>query len=529
MICVATRSRLLAIKTRHNCRIQSFKFSSTVSSLPSQQSESTNDYDIVINGGGIVGLAFTALINQLTHGSLKIAIYGAPEVGSLKNIGPEDPPHTRVYALSPSSIDLLKKVQAWDQIELRSQPYQAMQVWDANGPGLIKFRSSEIGAKELGRIVEDDSIVHALLTTLQSGGIHARTVFIRDSKISQLELPQRSHNGGLAVIKDSNGKKLQARLLIGADGAVSFVRSAAGMGSFGKSYGQLGVVGTVKLTEGESQRSSVYAWQRYLGDGPIALLPLWKDYASIVWSVSVPEGRRLLALSEEEWIQEVNNALQSPRQGPPFSSSSSASFADEHSSSFPPWLSTLWSASQQARGELRGLAMAAVDTARLMDPPLAPPLITSAVGSRLSFPLQFQQASAYVAPRVALIGDAAHSIHPQAGQGLNLGLQDVNALAAVVTDAISTGSDFGLESVLKAYERQRYPANLAMLSGVDMLHSLFQDRDNESQGAIKGLNMAKKVVRTAGLLGLQALGGSVRSTIIKAASEGVFSNSQSKR
>lgn len=191
---------------------------------------------------------------------------------------------------------------------------------------------------------------------------------------------------------------------------------------------------------------------RYLPTGPLALLPLWGNYCSIVWSTPVTESRRLLSLTPEEFLVELNIALQHQGQSHSVASKCDGSTVDKRDSNasssssksfFSDALHLLKHPFRVVKEEVEALILTAASASALGTPFKLPPLITSLVSRRITFPLQLQQAGKYVAPRVALIGDAAHSIHPQAGQGLNLGLADADELGEVILQAHAAGRDLG--------------------------------------------------------------------------------------
>ncbi len=206
-----------------------------------------------------------------------------------------------------------------------------------------------------------------------------------------------------------SGRTLSARLIVAADGADSRVRAMAGIATQGWRYDQQGVVATV--TPQRSHRDT--AWQRFLPEGPLAFLPLGEGRCSIVWSTSPAQAARLLALDEGAFCKELS------------------------------------SASEGVMGDI------------------------VASGPRAAFPLRLQHARDYVRPRLALIGDAAHCVHPLAGQGVNLGLLDAAALAEVLRDAQLAGRDIGALKTLRRYERWRKGDNLLMMGVMDGFKRLF--------------------------------------------------------
>jgi 2-octaprenylphenol hydroxylase len=206
-----------------------------------------------------------------------------------------------------------------------------------------------------------------------------------------------------------DGRELCARLLVGADGASSRVRHWAGVDITGWDYAQRAVVATVSTEKFHEET----AWQRFLPTGPVAFLPLYDGQCSIVWSTTPARADHLLTID-------------------------AATFALE-----------LAEASEWCLGAV------------------------TAVGPRKAFPLRLQYAQAYVKPRIALVGDAVHVVHPLAGQGVNLGLLDAAALAEVLLEAVAADRDIGSLKVLRRYERWRKGENLLMLGVLDSFKRLF--------------------------------------------------------
>lgn len=233
------------------------------------------------------------------------------------------------------------------------------------------------------------------------------------ASIEALEL-----GGGHIVLDTREGARLKTGLVVGADGADSALRTLAGISARVEEYGEQAVVANVK-TSRSHQRT---AWQRFLPGGPLALLPLADEHeCAIVWTVPTERAQALLALDESSFIAELQSALgsETPRQG---------------------------------LGRIE------------------------AAGPRAGFPLRLVHAGHYIAPRVALIGDAAHTVHPLAGQGVNLGLSDAAELAEALMEAHAHGKDIGARSVLRRYERARKGEVLGMIAALQGLHRLFGSR-----------------------------------------------------
>lgn len=527
---------------RTNRRIcQKLLSDASVASAASANAQSVvqnKDYDIIINGGGVVGAALAARLLQLSDGQLRIAMFEQGKIPSLPEEGAL--PDIRTYALSPKSIKFLDEIGAWKYIEPRSQVYNNMQIWETSGPGVIKFRAEDLSVEELGRICEDRTISAAIYRSIADAG-HSIDI-INDRKMVSFSLPKDSgnfHFDDIVVVKSNDGQSHRCQLLVGADGAMSMVRQSAGMKSFGWTYGQQAVVGTVKLDVHPTDPSPIStivrqtAWQKYLKTGPLAVLPLWGGYASIVWSLPTLEATRMRSMTDEEWVNALNSALQAQSEG---AASIGHSNPEDDASYSPmpdslhPAMSLLWAVARKGRKatldiqkELRAVVDTAVSAAQMNDPVYFPPHITQAMSPRMTFPLQLQQASSYIAPRLALVGDAAHSIHPQAGQGLNLGISDAACLAETIESAMSSGSDFGVESSLRPYHKKRFAANLAMLTAVDTIHRVFSTPETSGSGRIvnflhnRYVEDAQQVVKSLGMLGLNTVGKSVKNEMAKMA------------
>ncbi|HSG59745.1 MAG TPA: UbiH/UbiF/VisC/COQ6 family ubiquinone biosynthesis hydroxylase [Woeseiaceae bacterium] len=360
-------------------------------------------YGIVIAGAGIAGLTAAALLSQSgQQHRLKITVLDA---GPRPVFSDADPVSLRVSAIATGSADLLASIGAWDSIAAaRACAYDAMRVWDENSVAesgaTLRFDAAEFAVSQLGFIVENCLVQHALLDVLDGSGVE----LVFDAPIRAIE-----HGDGQYSLRLEDGQEWLADLVIGADGARSFVRAAMGIETRDHAYGQEAVV--AHLQPEKPHKST--AWQRFLHDGPLGLLPLADGRVSVVWSTSMANARRAMEVPDADF-----GAL-------------------------------LTEASDRVLGRLE---------------------LSS---SRASFPLLARHAERYVLPGVALIGDAAHAIHPLAGQGANLGLQDAAKLTAVIDEALCNDEHPGDRPVLRRYERARRGANASMLHLMTALNRLF--------------------------------------------------------
>lgn len=378
----------------------------------------TARFRIAVAGGGMTGLVAAALLARSRHAeALEITLVdAAPRPVFL----PGDDVGLRVSALSPGSSALLERAGAWEAIETtRCSAYEHMRVWDADeppdGPCTLRFDADEFAVPALGYIVENELVRHALLESIATLPVELRF----STSIEAVEPGGRGHRLSL-----SSGDELAADLVIAADGTRSPVREALGIGVRRLAYPQTAFVTHVR-PEYPHRRT---AWQRFLPDGPIGLLPLADGRLSIVWSTTPAEA--------------------------------------------------------QAAGELDDARLAAV-LSEASDHVLG---ALEPAGGRGTFPLAAQHADDYVKAGLVLIGDAAHTVHPLAGQGANLGLADAADLAQVIEAALDRGEYPADRPVLRRYERARRGANAAMMHALTGLNGLFAS-DSRLVGRLRRAGM----------------------------------------
>ncbi|WP_159738009.1 FAD-dependent 2-octaprenylphenol hydroxylase [Vibrio atypicus] len=375
--------------------------------------------DIAIVGGGMVGLALAAAFKDT---ELRIAVIESREPDAQL----ADLPDVRVSALSRSSENILRNLGAWPGIvSRRCAPYSAMEVWEQDSFARIEFDASKMAQPDLGHIVENRVIQLALLDQVKQ---QSNVTLFMPTKCSSMAMGESE-----AWLTLDNGQSLTAKLVVGADGANSWVRKQQDIPLTHWDYGHSAIVANVWTAEPHQR----VARQTFTPQGPLAFLPMGEsNMSSIVWSTEPNRADKLVALSDAEF----NKAL-----------------------------------------------TAEFDT-RLG--------LCEVVGDRFAFPLKMRYARDFVTERVALVGDAAHTIHPLAGQGVNLGLLDAASLAQEVIALWQQGEDIGSKRNLRGYERWRKAEAAKMIAAMQGFKDLFS-----------GGNPAKKLVRGIGMTLVSQLPG----------------------
>uniref|UniRef100_A0A669DJ36 Ubiquinone biosynthesis monooxygenase COQ6, mitochondrial n=1 Tax=Oreochromis niloticus TaxID=8128 RepID=A0A669DJ36_ORENI len=400
-------------------------------------------YDIIISGGGMVGSAMACSLGLDPNlEGKKILLLEAGNKKVMDKV--PDTYSTRVSSISPGSATLLSGIGAWEHItKMRFKPYKKMQVWDACSDALITFDKENV-EDEMAYIVENDLVVAALTRQLDSLSENVQVKY--RSKVVKYTWPMPSQEADYIPwvrVTLANGETLQTKLLIGADGPNSMVRRELGIPTVKWNYDQSAVVAVLHLSEPTENN---VAWQRFLPTGPIAMLPLSDMHSSLVWSTSHSLAEELLALDEERFVDAINSAF----------------WSNENQSDLIETAGSLF------RGALSAL-MPSAGSPRQLPPSVA------GIGpkSRVMFPLGMGHASEYIRHRVALIGDAAHRVHPLAGQGVNLGFGDVACLTQILSQAAFNGKDLGAIQHLLEYETERQRHNLPMMGAIDLMKRLY--------------------------------------------------------
>ncbi|EML9986760.1 MULTISPECIES: FAD-dependent 2-octaprenylphenol hydroxylase [Citrobacter] len=368
--------------------------------------------DVAIVGGGMVGLAVAC---GLQGSGLRVAVLEQREPQPLAM---DADPALRVSAINAASEKLLTRLGVWsDIVARRASCYHGMEVWDKDSFGRIEFDDQSMGYSHLGHIVENAVIHYALWQKAQQSS--------DITLMAPAELQQVAWGENEAFLTLKDGAMLTARLVIGADGANSWLRNKADIPLTFWDYRHHALVATIRTEEAHG----AVARQAFHGEGILAFLPLSDPHlCSIVWSLAPEAAEQMQQLSDEQFNQALNIAFDNR------------------------------------------LGLCQVESDRQV------------------FPLTGRYARQFAAHRLALVGDAAHTIHPLAGQGVNLGFMDAAELVDELKRLHRQGKDIGQYLYLRRYERSRKHSAAMMLAGMQGFRELFA-----------GTNPAKKLLRDIGL------------------------------
>ena len=381
-----------------------------------------HDADVIIAGAGMAG---STLALALASGGLKpLLVDPQPFEAQLATTF-----DGRSSAIAYSSFRQWRAIGAGEALAPHAQRIEQILVTDGRAPGaaarkplpaFLRFDSSEISGRiegePLGYLVENRQIRAALSKAV----IDKQIPVIAPMAAKNLQV-----EAGAAKLILSDGRVLSAPLAVSAEGRGSVLRRAAGIGDIGWSYGQSGVVATVRLQRPHEGVAHEY----FLPSGPFAILPLTDNRASLVWTESSARGEALRHAGPEAFHAHLMRRF----------------------------------------GDFLGEV--------------------SIEGPTFVYPLSLSLAERMVAPRLALIGDAAHGVHPIAGQGLNLGLKDAAALAEVLVEALRNGEDIGAEAVLERYARWRRFDTVSNALAFDAFVRIFSN-DNPLLRAVRGAGLA---------------------------------------
>lgn len=352
--------------------------------------------DIIISGGGLTGLTLGI---GLAAAGFDVAVIDMADPATVQDAAFDG----RASAISYASHQLLSALGIWQHTGDKAGTIEDIRISDADSLLHLHFDHRELGQGPLGHMLENRHNRQAL--------------FKRMAELPNLSLyaPRKiidaDHQTDAVTVTLDDGQTLTAALLVGAEGRFSPTRQRAGIKTTDWRYSQVGIVTTLKH---ELPHLDI-AHERFLPDGPFALLPLPDNRCSVVWTVQQAQADTIMALNERAFVAELQKRV--------------------------------------------GGFLGALET----------------VGPRFSYPLGLMLAERYSDQRMVLVGDAAHGMHPIAGQGVNLGYRDVAALIEILVSARKKGEDIGSEDTLKHYEQWRHVDNVTLLTVTDLLNRLFSN------------------------------------------------------
>jgi len=357
--------------------------------------------DVLIAGGGFAGFALAIALRQ-SLGRQFAVVLADPD---LARTG-ED---ARASAVAAAPRRMFEALGAWATVADEAQPILDMVVTDsrlddAARPVFLTFGGEIEPGEPFAHMIENGRLIAALSAKAASAGVHLVAAPVMDFDAAP----------GQMNVRLGDGTTIATRLLVAADGARSRLREQAGIAIHGWSYGQSAIVTTVTHERDHHGRAE----EHFLPAGPFAILPLRRNRSSIVWTERTEEASRIIALSDDEFHDELEKRF--------------------------------------------GLRLGEI----------------VASGLRRAYPLGLWVARRFIADRLALVGDAAHVIHPIAGQGLNMGLRDAAALAEAAVDAVRLGLDPGDATVLERYQRWRRFDTMTMSVSTDGLNRLFSNQSD---------------------------------------------------
>ena len=388
-------------------------------------------FDVLIVGGGMVGLTLALSLRQQTE--LTVAVVDTTPIKAIA-----EQPDVRVSAINIASKQIFENLNVWSMIQKqRLQAYTDMHVWDKAGFGKLHFSLGDLkqgeASEQLGWIIENSVVRSSLWEKAQNDkGI----TFYTENRLSNIGI---GDSDIFASFESINGNPLPitAKLVVGADGANSWLRKQMDIPLTFRDYDHHAIVATVKCSQGHQNT----AWQVFLETGPLALLPLdshdkENNLCSIVWSTSPEDAQRLNALSADEFSKELSAA---------------------------------------SDGQLGRITLES---------------------ERFTHPLTMRMAQTFTQERVALVGDAAHTIHPLAGQGVNLGLLDAVSLSQLISEKIKTMDQQKLVDepwlstrLLNEYSRWRKAEAAEMIAAMEAIKQIFTPQQGTAK-LVRGIGLS---------------------------------------
>lgn len=361
----------------------------------------TSDYDIAVIGGGLVGASLACALSPL---GLRVALIEAVAFKTASQPSYDD----RTLALSASTCKILDGLGLWPKISRNATPIRQIQVRELDRPGKVVMDPAEVGMDRFGHVLEARVFGQAMLEILPQ---LENVDFLCPASVTSLEPGEE--RTVIGVEDDQGARELSARLLVGADGAQSFVRERLGIETERHDYGQSAVICNVTPELDHAGR----AFELFTPSGPFAVMPHVNGRCGLIWCVPNEKVEETMNLDEPVFLELANRRFGS------------------HLGKF--------------------LKM----------------------GQRSSYPLKLVRAREDIRPRCVILGNAAHAIHPVGAQGFNLGLRDVAVLAEVLADALrlDPGADPGSNELLQRYSRWRKPDHDGTIAYSDGLARIYSN------------------------------------------------------
>jgi len=362
------------------------------------------NYDLVIVGGGMVGISLALLLAQ-QQSDWNVLLLEAQAYDNSDNHNNHPSFDSRSTALSWSSRKIFQAAGLWSELESHTSAIKNIHVSDRGHIGLTRISADEAGVDALGYVIENRWIGNVLLKKFTATAVEIMAPE-RVAKITPLK-------SGVRLNLEKSGEAIETSLLVIADGANSQTAQKLGIHSDKKPYGQQGIIANIALQDAHNG----VAYERFTDQGPMAMLPL-PDFdgsprCALVWTQPPERAAELMTATDKDFLQALQESF--------------------------------------------GYRMGMVEK----------------VGERVAYPLALTTASEQVRRNIVVLGNAAHSLHPVAGQGFNLSLRDVATLADVLGKAKSAGTDFSSLETLERYQQQRLADQQNTLMFSDNLPKLF--------------------------------------------------------
>ncbi|MDA0149691.1 2-octaprenyl-6-methoxyphenyl hydroxylase [Vibrio sp. LaRot3] len=353
-------------------------------------------FDVVIAGGAMAGMTLALAIQNLSKGSLSVAVVEPYQVDHTAHPGFD----SRSIALSYGTVNILKRLELWQAISTVATPIKHIHVSDRTHAGITEISTEEVGVEALGYVVELADVGRIYHRRLAS---ESNVELLCPNSVTSIERDVE-HN----VVTLDDGEQLTCKLLVAADGAVSSCCQQLGMSLTEHDFDQVAVIANITTEQAHQGR----AFERFTSQGPVALLPMSEGRMSLVWCLRPENAQQVLQLGESEFLEQLQQAFG-------------------------------WRLGKMAK-----------------------------VGERASYPLLLRYREQNSSHRFAIVGNAAQTLHPIAGQGFNLGIRDVATLAEEI---VKSPQDAGSYAVLREFKQRREQDREATIALTSSLVHLFSN------------------------------------------------------